>query len=154
MAGLTRAGEALAAAALVLLLVSVAGSVTARLAYDLSAGALDFQIAAAREIARYALMLAVLAALPGAAERGLVRVDLVAGRLPGVLARALERLWALLLAGFGAVAAWGLASSALDQLHRGETLQDIAAPLWPLTAVAALGCGVLALVGLWHTVSK
>jgi len=146
-AGLALA-DALAALAALCLLGIVAGAILGRLLFDLTGGALDATLPGAIELARFSLMGLVVSALPGAAARGLVRVDLLADRLPPRLAGGLERLWGLGLAAFGGLCAWLLGDDAALQLARGDATQDLRMPLWPFTAYAALGFAGLGLVGL------
>jgi len=149
LAPLLRIADAIALAALGLLLAVVAGNILGRGVFDLTGGALDGMIPGAIELARYALMILVFSALPRAATAGLVRVDLLIGRLPAALARPLERLWALLLAGFAGVCAWLLIAEAVLQAGRGDATQDLEMPLWFFTGLAGAASALLCLTGLW-----
>jgi TRAP-type C4-dicarboxylate transport system permease small subunit len=145
-----RGADAVAGLALLALLGVVAGAILARLLHDLSGGAVDLLIPGAVELSRLALLVLVFAALPGALMRGLVRVDLLAGRLPARPARALERLWAALALGLGGLLAWRLGAEALAQRASGEATQDLALPLWAFGAVAAAAALLFALVALFQ----
>ena len=100
-------------------------------------------------LGRYGLMVLVCASLPRAAEVGMGRVDLLLEHLPPGLAGLLDRLWALVIAAFGAAAGWLLIDEALVQAGRGDTTQDLAIPLWLFTGFAGLAAAALALTGLW-----
>ena len=143
-----RAADALAVAALAGLVAVVAGAILGRLAHDLSGGALALILPGAIELARYALFVMVLAALPGALAAGLVRVEILADRLPRRLDRALGRLWALAAAAVGAVAARSFALRAGREAERGLVTQDLGLPLWPFSVWAALALSLFALTGL------
>lgn len=146
---LIRLCDTVASAALAALLAVVAVNVVGRAFFDLTGQALNLMIPGAIELARYALMVLVFAALPRAAEAGLVRVDLLIERLPTPLARALERLWSLGLATFGGTVAWLLIEKAALEARRGDITQDLGIPMWLLTGFAGLAAAVLALTGLW-----
>jgi TRAP-type C4-dicarboxylate transport system permease small subunit len=132
------------------MLAVVAGSIAARLLSNATGGALNLQIPGAIEIARYALLVLVLTALPGAALRGLVRVDLLIDRLPAGVARLLDRVWTLALASFAGLCAVRFAQAAWVQQARGDATQDLGLPLWTLTGFAALAMAVLMVTSLWH----
>lgn len=150
MTRLLRLCDGLAMVGLAILLAVVAGAILGRLIFDLTGGALDLQVPGAIELSRYALLVLIVSALPGAAARGLVRVDLLIGRLPPSLSRSLDRLWHACVCGIGGICAWLLALEALRQADRGDTTQDLGWPLWIFTGYAAMGCAMLALVGLWR----
>ena len=65
------------------------------------------------------------------------------------LAGLLERLWALVIAAFGAAAGWLLIGDARVQIGRGDVTQDLELPLWLFTGFAGLAAAALALTGLW-----
>jgi len=140
--------DLVAGAALAAMLAVVAGSILARLAFDLSGGAVNLLLPGAIELARYALMIMVFAALPRAVVAGLVRVDLIIERLPPRLADALSRLCLVLAAAVGGVIAWRLGAAALLQAGRGDATQDLALPLWPFFAAGAGFAGLMALTAL------
>lgn len=140
--------DGLAGLALAAMLAVVAGSILGRVAFDLTRGAVDLQIPGAIEIARYALLVTVMAALPGALARGLIRVEILADRLPRRVRALLARAWAALALAWAGVLAWRLGAAALLEAGRGDATQDLGAPLWPLTALAAASAGLLALTAL------
>jgi TRAP-type C4-dicarboxylate transport system permease small subunit len=141
--------DAIALAALAALFGVVAVNVIGRALFDASGQAVNVMIPGAIEISRYALMVTVLASLPRAAEAGMVRVDLLIDHLPRGLGMLLDRLWALVIAAFGAAAAWLLIDDALLQMTRGDATQDLGLPMWLLTGFAGLAMASLALTGLW-----
>jgi hypothetical protein len=55
----------------------------------------------------------------------------------------------LVIAAFGAAAAWLLIDDALLQMTRGDATQDLGLPMWLLTGFAGLAMASLALTGLW-----
>lgn len=146
---LLRLCDGIATAALVVLLGVVAVNVAARALFDATGQAVNLMIPGAIELSRYALMVLVFAALPRAAEAGMVRVDLVIERLPTGLRAGLERLWAIGTAVFGASAAWLLLAGAWLEAGRGYVTQDLEIPMWIFTGLAGLGVAVLGLTGLW-----
>ncbi|HSF96757.1 MAG TPA: TRAP transporter small permease subunit [Thermohalobaculum sp.] len=146
---LLRLCDGIALAALAVLFAVVAVNVAGRALFDATGQAVNLMIPGAIEVSRYAMMVMVLAALPRAAEAGLVRVDLLIARLPAVLAGLLERLWALAVAAFAAAAGWLLLEDAALQATRGDVTQDLELPLWLITGFAGLALAALALTGLW-----
>lgn len=154
MSRLLRLCDAVAAAALAVLLAVVAVNVAARALFDASGQAVNLMIPGAIELSRYALLVLVFAALPRAAEVGLVRVDLLIERLPPALRGALERLWALGTAAFGGAAGWLLIEKARLEAERGDVTQDLGIPMWLFTGFAGVAAGVLCLTGLWLAFSR
>jgi len=152
MTRLLRLCDGIALTALALLFGVVAVNVAGRALYDATGQAANLMVPGAIELSRYALMVLVFAALPRAAEAGMVRVDLLIERLPRRLAGALERLWGLVIAAFGGAAGWLLIRKALLEIHRGDVTQDLGLPLWPLTGFAGLALAVLGLTGVWLAV--
>ena len=149
MQRLLRLCDAIAAAALAILLAVVAANIAARALFDVTGQAVSLMIPGAIELSRYALMVLVFAALPSAAAAGMVRVDLLIERLPIPLRAALERFWALGTATFGGAAAWLLLAKARLEAEHGAVTQDLGIPMWLLTGAAGTGAGVLCLTGLW-----
>ena len=149
MTRLLRLCDAIALIALALLFGVVAVNVLGRALFDVTGHAVNLMIPGAIELSRYALMVLVFASLPRAAEAGMVRVDLLIEHLPTRLAGLLERLWALVIAAFGAAAGWLLIGDALVQIGRGDVTQDLELPLWLFTGFAGLAAAALALTGLW-----
>ncbi|MEM7500026.1 MAG: TRAP transporter small permease subunit [Pseudomonadota bacterium] len=142
--------DAASACALALLLGVVAGSVAARALYDATAGAMNLLVPGAIELSGLSLTLMVFAALPGAALRGLARVDIVLERLPVPARRQLERLWFVVLALAAGLLAWLLLARARLELAAGHVSQDLGWSLWPFTAFAALAATLLMLAALWR----
>ena len=69
--------------------------------------------------------------------------------MPPRLASLFDRLWALVIAAFGAATGWLLIDEALVQAGRGDATQDLEMPLWLFTGFAGLAAAALALTGLW-----
>lgn len=149
MTRLLRLTDAIAAAALALLLGVVAVNVVGRALFDATGQAVNLMIPGAIELSRYALVILVFAALPRSAEAGMVRVDLLIERLPRPLRRPLERLWSLAIAAFGGAAGWLLADKALLEVRRGDVTQDLGIPMWWFTGFAAGAAAILCVTGLW-----
>lgn len=140
--------DSLALLALALLLaVTVAGILT-RLLFDLSAGGLDLLLSDAVEMATYALLVTVFAALPRALRDGPVTVEVFSRRWPARLTDWLDRFWSFLFAVLAALLAWRYAKESLALLARGDTTQDMQLPLWGFYAFAVLTFAATALVGL------
>lgn len=154
MSALLRIADGIAVTGVAVLLAVVAGAILARIGQDLAGGALALSLPGHVELARHALMVAMLSALPGAAARGLVRVELLADRLPRGIAAGLDRLWMLALAGFAGLAAWRFAVSAAGQARAGEVSQVLAYPLWPVTAHAGAALALLAGVALARALGR
>ena len=149
MTRLIRLCDAVASAALAVLLAVVAVNIAARALFDATGQAVSLMIPGAIELSRYALMVLVFAALPRAAEAGMVRVDLVLEHLPPALRRALERLWSLAIAAFGGAAGWLLIGKARLEAARGDVTQDLELPMWLFTGFAGVAAWILCLTGLW-----
>ncbi len=149
MTRLIRFCDAVAMAALAVLLAVVAVNIVGRALFDATGQAVNLMIPGAIELSRYALMVLVFAALPRAAEAGMVRVDLVIEHLPRLVRRALERLWSLAIAAFGGAAGWLLLGEARLEAGRGDVTQDLEIPMWLFTGFAGLAACVLCLTGLW-----
>ncbi len=152
MRRLLRLCDAIAATGLAVLLAVVALNIAARAVFDATGQAVNLMLPGAIELSRYALMVTVFAALPRAAEAGMVRVDLLIERLPPGLGGALERAWALGTAAFGGAAAWLLIEKARLEAARGDVTQDLEIPMWLMTGFAGGAAAVLCLTGLWLAV--
>ena len=149
MKPLLRLCDAMALIALAVLFGVVAINILGRALFDATGQAVNVMIPGAIELSRYSLMVLVFASLPRAAEVGMVRVDLLIEHLPPMLAGFFDRLWALVIAAFGAAAGWLLIDEALLQVGRGDATQDLEMPLWLFTGFAGLMAVALAVTGLW-----
>ncbi|MEM9764116.1 MAG: TRAP transporter small permease subunit [Pseudomonadota bacterium] len=154
MARIVRLTDALSALALALLLGVVAGSVATRALYDATNGSVNLLVPGAIELAGLSLSLMVFAALPGAALRGLARVDIVLERLPSRLSIPLSRFWDLALAAAAGLLAWLLVGRAMVEFRAGHLSQDLGWPLWPFTAFAAMAGVLLMLTALWRSLER
>ena len=126
--------------ATVFLLVVVAFNIIARQLYDLTGGSLNLMIPGAIELSRYSLLLLVFAALPRAASGKMVRVELLAKRLPGAVQKMLNSLWLVLMAVFCAMLFWLFSQQAWLTFHRGDATQDLQLPLFYFYALISLAC--------------
>ncbi|MEM6421029.1 MAG: TRAP transporter small permease subunit [Pseudomonadota bacterium] len=149
-ARLTDLFDILAMMALAALTAVVAGSILARALFDLTGGGVNLLIPGAIELSGLCLFVAVTAALPGATIRGLTRVDLLTARLPAGVARGLDMLWSLTLATLAGLLVWLLSARAWREAAGSHVSQDLALPLWPFTAFAAVAAAALVLAALWR----
>ena len=148
---LLRLTDALAVAAAAALLGVVATTVLGRLAFTVTG--LELLVPGAIEMAEHALLVLVFAALPRAAVAGLVRVEMLAERLPRAVARVLDRIWSLGLTAFGGIVAILLADEAAVQAGRGDVTQDLSLPLALVTGYAAVGSATVGLAALLHALA-
>ncbi|MEO1317546.1 MAG: TRAP transporter small permease subunit [Pseudomonadota bacterium] len=142
--------DGVAALSLAVLLAVVAGSVTTRALYDATGGGVNLLVPGAFELAGLSLSLMVFAALPGAALRGLARVDILIDSLPPRIAGTLTRLWDLTLSVAAGVLGWLLLARARLEWSAGHLSQDLGWPLWPVTGFAALAAVLMMLATLWR----
>ena len=140
--------EAVAISALVYLLGVVALNVLARVFFDLSDARLNFLVHGAIEQAAYALLITVFAALPSSIRTGLVSVDILTRKLPQKAQIFAARLWFFVLLILAVVLAVLFGEEAVTAFGRGDTTQDIHAPLYVFYAALTLACCALALVSL------
>lgn len=154
MSRLITAFDLIAALALSVLLAVVAGSISTRLLFDLTGGRINLLFEGAIELATYALLVTVFAALPRAMRGGLVNVDLFTGAWPAALNRGLDRLWLMLFALFAAVLAWRYGLQTLASLRRGDTTQDLQLPLYGFFGYASIACFGLAVVAAGIALSR
>lgn len=132
------------------LLGVVAWTVAGRAIHGATGGAVELILPGAIELASHALMITILGALPRAAVGGLVRVEILAARLPRAAARGLERAWAAGFGLFAAIVAALLADEARLQWSRGDATQDLALPLGAVTGWAAAAAALVALAAFLH----
>lgn len=140
--------DTVAALALALLLAVTAAGILTRLLFDLTAGGLDLLLSDAVEMATYALLVTVFAALPRALRDGPVTVEVFSRRWPLWLTAALDRFWSLLFGLLAALLAWRYAEESLTLFARGDTTQDMQLPLWSFYVFAMMAFAATALVGL------
>lgn len=146
--------DLLAALALTALLAVVSASILTRLLFDLSAGRINLLFSGAIEIASYALLVTIFAALPRAVPSGLVKVDVLIGAESRRWSAWLDRFWLLILAGFAGVLAWRYALQTLLSLRRGDATQDLQLPLYGFFGYAGVACAGLAVVAVWVALSR
>lgn len=119
----------LASLALSFLLAVVAAQVLARILFNASGQQVNLMFSGSIEMASYALLLLVFAALPQSCAQGLVRVELFTRNWSQQWQQRLDRLWLVMVALFAlalASQAWNQAQSAW---RRGLTTQDLNLPL-------------------------
>jgi TRAP-type C4-dicarboxylate transport system permease small subunit len=101
------------------------------------------------EFVRMATALAVFAFLPFTQARGAhIVVDSLTQRLPNPLIRALDALWNLLYGLVMGALAIGLAVGARDALLSRETTMQLQLPVWPVIALCAGLCLLLAVTAV------
>ncbi|MEW5423233.1 TRAP transporter small permease [Amorphus sp. 3PC139-8] len=142
------ASELLAIAAVLALFVVVAFNILARSVFDASGAQINLMIPGAVELASYALLIAVFAALPAGLENGLIRVDVLTGLLPRGVHRVLDRFWFVILFAFAATLAWLFANQVLETWEQGEVTQDWGVPMWAIYVVVTIECVAFAIVSL------
>ncbi|WP_119167873.1 TRAP transporter small permease subunit [Algihabitans albus] len=140
--------DAVAGLALALLLAVTAAGILTRLLFDLTAGGLDLLLSDAVEMATYALLITVFAAMPRALRDGPVTIEVFSRHWPLWLTAILDRLWSLLFGILAVLLAWRYAGESLTLLARGDTTQDMQLPLWGFYAFAVVAFAAAALVGL------
>ena len=140
--------QGLAVLAILMLFGVVAFNIVARLIFDLTGGTVNFLILGAIELSKYALLIAVFAAIPAMQASGLIRVDILSRSFPAWTQRALDVLWLVLLFVFAVILAWMFAEEAMTAFSRGDETQDLRMPLWLFHATAALECIALAVLVL------
>ncbi len=148
MRGLRLACQGLAVFAILMLFGVVAFNIVARLIFDITGGAVNVLLLGAIELSKYALMVAVFAAIPAMHATGLIRVDILSRVFPAWTQRALDVLWSVLLFVFAVILAWMFADEAMTAFSRGDETQDLRMPLWLFHAIAALECTALAILVL------
>ncbi len=156
-AAILRVSRFLSAGALCLMLAVVAAQVLARMLYNASQQHINLMFNGSIELASYALLLLVFAALPQSCAHGLVRVELFTRNWSQRWQLVLDRVWLLMVALFALAIAsqsWNQAQSAW---RRGLTSQDLNLPLsvfYGYLVLTALFLAWSALYFAWHTRSS
>lgn len=140
--------QGIAVLAILMLFGVVAFNIVARLIFDLTGGSVNFLILGAIELSKYALMIAVFAAIPAMHATGLIRVDILSRSFPAWIQRVLDALWSVLLLIFAVILAWMFAEEATTAFSRGDETQDLRMPLWLFHVIASLECMALAFLVL------
>ena len=140
--------DALAGLALALLLAVTAAGILTRVLFDLTAGGLDLLLSDAVEMATYALLITVFAAMPRALRDGPVKIEVFSRGWPAWATAALDRLWSLIFGALAGLLVWRYAGESLALLARGDTTQDMQLPLWVFYAFAVIAFAAAALVAL------
>ncbi|WP_346891571.1 TRAP transporter small permease [uncultured Roseibium sp.] len=140
--------EAVAITAILGLFLVVAVNIFMRALFDASGSEINLMIPGAVELASYALLIAVFAALPAGLENGLIRVDVLTGLMPDALQSFLNRFWFVVLFLFALSLAWLFADQVMVTREQGEVTQDWGIPLWIIYLVITLECIAFAIVSL------
>lgn len=138
--------EVLAIAAILSLFAVVAVNILTRAVFDATGAQINLMIPGAVELASYALLIAVFAALPAGLEKGLIRVDVLTGLMPVQVQSLLNRFWFVVLFLFAGTLAWLFAEQVLVTHAQGEVTQDWGVPLWTIYLVITLECVAFAVV--------
>ncbi len=152
----TKICTGIAAIGLVVMLAIVAGSILARVVFDLSSGQLNWMFSGGIEAARYALLVVLFAAFPHSLIEGLVKVDLFTERWPQQINRWLDGVWLLAMAVVALLMSFNFWRQAALTYVRGDATQDMAWPLYPFygfIAVVSTVLGVVAVQRAWLTFS-
>ncbi|TYC64287.1 TRAP transporter small permease [Rhodobacterales bacterium] len=149
----TRACEVVASTAILGLFGVVAINILMRALFDASGAEINLMIPGAVELAKYALLIAVFAALPAALENGLIRVDVLTGLMSRRSQALIDRFWFLALFLFVAALVWLFAAQGVETWERGEVTQDWGIPLWIFYMVIAVECAAFAVVSLAVTLN-
>ena len=140
--------QGIAVLAILMLFGVVAFNIVARLIFDLTGGAVNVLILGAIELSKYALLIAVFAAIPAMQARGLIRVDILSRSFPAWTRRVLDAFWSVLLFVFAMILAWMFAEEAMTAFSRGDETQDLRMPLWLFHAITTFECIALAVLVL------
>lgn len=124
----------------------VAFNILARAVFDATGGQVNAMIFGAIELAQYALMIAVFAAIPAVARDGMIRVDILSQRFPSAVSAVFDRVWLILIAAFALVLAERFLGETYTTFTRGDETQDLRIPLWIFYAIATVECTVLAVL--------
>lgn len=152
IAGVTAAAcKWLAVIAIFLMFAVVALNILMRALFDATGGAVNLLFQGGFELSRYALLIAVFAALPASIANGLIKVDVLTAWLPPLVQRLLARFWFLLLLVFAAVLTWLFGLQIGETWRAGETSQDLGIPIWLFYLIITLECACFVIVALAET---
>ena len=140
--------RAIAITAILGLFFVVAVNIFMRALFDATGSAVNLMIPGTIELASYALLIAVFAALPAGLENGMIRVDVLTGLMPAGVQTGLNRLWFFVLFIFALALVWLFGEQVLMTRAQGEVSQDWAIPLWVIYLVICLECFAFSLVAL------
>lgn len=140
--------QAIAITAILGLFFVVAVNIFMRAVFDATGSAVNLMIPGTIELASYALLIAVFAALPAGLENGMIRVDVLTGLMPDGVQTGLNRLWFFVLFIFALALVWLFGDQVLMTRAEGEVSQDWGIPLWVIYLVICLECCAFSLVSL------
>ena len=140
--------RAIAITAILGLFFVVAVNIFMRAVFDATGSQVNLMIPGTIELAGYALLIAVFAALPAGLENGMIRVDMLTGLMPDGVQTLLNRLWFFVLFVFALALVWLFGDQVLVTYAHGEVSQDWGIPLWVIYLVICLECFAFSLVSL------
>lgn len=140
--------QAIAITAILGLFFVVAVNIFMRAVFDATGSQVNLMIPGTIELASYALLIAVFAALPAGLENGMIRVDVLTGLMPDRIQIRLNRLWFFVLSVFALALVWLFGDQVLMTRAQQEVSQDWGIPLWVIYLVICLECFAFSLVSL------
>ena len=140
--------QAIAITAILGLFFVIAINIFMRALFDVTGAQVNLMIPGTIELASYALLIAVFAALPAGLENGMVRVDVLTGLMPEGVQTLLNRLWFFILFVFALALVWLFGEQVLVTRAHGEVSQDWGIPLWVIYLIICLECFAFSLVAL------
>ncbi|MCL4747034.1 MAG: TRAP transporter small permease [Burkholderiaceae bacterium] len=145
---LAGAFNALAGAALVFMLLNVAGTIVARLIHALSGGALNMIWRGSYELAVLALTVVVFASLHRAFVVGAIRIELFTDFMPQSVKRVIDGVFGLVYGVFAAAMTWRFTHAVAVTYERGDATQDLLLPLYWIYLFLATASGALTVVAI------
>ena len=140
--------QTIAITAILGLFFVVAVNIFMRAVFDATGSQVNLMIPGTIELASYALLIAVFAALPAGVENGMIRVDVLTGLMPDGVQTLLNRLWFFVLFVFALALVWLFGNQVLVTRAQAEVSQDWGIPLWVIYLVICLECFAFSLVSL------
>lgn len=108
-------------------------NILARAMFNVSHGALNWQLKGLRDAVQHGLIVLVFSSLPFLPQQGLIQVGFLADKMPELLANFLAKTWIFLLALIAGLALIQFFLRGLGQLESGETSQDLTIPAYILS---------------------
>lgn len=142
-------GSLILGALCLLYMVCVVGlNVLARIVFDLTDTGVNLMIPGAIEQVSYLLGIVALAGLTASLSHGMIAVDFLVARLPGLGQALVARFWFLGLVALACVLCWLFTEDMLATFARGEETQDLRLPMFLIYGLFALQSLALAVVAL------